>query len=285
MSTILKAGFSDIRRHRVTALITCFVGALILFTLLAFFFFEHNIRVTTKKLSNKNTIAVFPNSESSASELLEPVKAALPADARISIVDSEKMKKLLKERFPGQNILDSGDVLPEFLEVKISMADAEKAQASISKINGVEDVVWNSSWFKSIKGITSVIKYSLLWAALIFSCAGALIVFYISKISATNRKREIEVLRLCGASPFYIKLPYFASAFLTCTAGIILGFFIYYLFYILLQNTLLQFLSTWMYNISLTHVTVVHALFSVLITYAVVFLAVLVSFLKYPDEV
>jgi len=141
----------------------------------------------------------------------------LPEVDSVIYVSSQEAFNILKYSLKGQDAILNGlsdNALSASLEVKlkkehISISDVESFLQKIKNIDGIMDIQYGQQWlerflilFDIIKIIGSVLGFLLfLFTLFIISNTMKLLVY--------NRREEIEIMKLVGATNSFIKLPFF----------------------------------------------------------------------------
>lgn len=151
-----------------------------------------------------------------------------------------------------QEILDSlrelgtNPLNPSLIVRADELSDYEKIIASLGTLSK-HTIIDNRDFddhqylLKALKNITSKAKQVGVLVSIIFSLITALVVFNAIRIAIYTHRKEIRVMKLVGASNWFIRSPFLAEAILytlTGVAGIIL---IFYPFIHLLQPYLADF--------------------------------------------
>jgi cell division transport system permease protein len=108
-------------------------------------------------------------------------------------------------------------LLDEYL---VKVKDTEKigeTAESIKKLKSVNTVKYGEGMVEELVKVFDVVKKITLVVVVGLVLVTAFLISNTIKITINNRKRQIEIMRLVGASNSYIKLPFFFE-------GIILGF-------------------------------------------------------------
>ncbi len=79
---------------------------------------------------------------------------------------------------------------------------------------------------QNLQNISSFIKQIIFWMVLVFILGGTLIVVNAIQITTYSRRQEIHIMRLVGATPNFIRLPFVFEAVLYAIFAIIISFFI-----------------------------------------------------------
>lgn len=130
-------------------------------------------------------------------------------------VSKDQALKIYKELNKNEPLLlemVTKEALPASLEVFTTKPEYLKDIAALSKKEpGVEDVSYQQDIIDSLIRVTNTIK----WSAIAFLSAQFLIVFFVIFATITfkimSRKDEIEILRLQGASRYFVIKPYLAE--------------------------------------------------------------------------
>ena len=142
----------------------------------------------------------------------------------------------------------SSNPLPASYEVvfkgaKAGETDPQKIKQDLEKEAGVGEIHYSQDWIKRFEGLMRIIRLSgIIVVGLL--CLGVLfIVTNTIKLTIYSRKDEIEILRLVGASEWFVKIPFLLEGVIQ---GILAGAFsILILFsgYLLLSAKKMHFLN------------------------------------------
>lgn len=126
--------------------------------------------------------------------------------------DSEGLGTILSEYDENTNPL-----LDEYL---VKVKDTEKIGTTakqIKDLSGVSQVKYGEGMVEELVKIFNTVKKIMVVIVIGLVIVTAFLISNTIKITINNRKRQIEIMRLVGASNSYIKMPFFFE-------GIILGF-------------------------------------------------------------
>jgi cell division transport system permease protein len=112
-----------------------------------------------------------------------------------------------------------GDI-PDSFEVKLKnpTADFSVVAGTVQGRPGVDDIVDDRSILNNFYKLLDGARNAVVIIAIILIIAAALLVANTIRLSAFNRRRETSIMRLVGASNFYIQLPFLVE-------GVIAGLF------------------------------------------------------------
>jgi cell division protein FtsX len=282
MKNIVSEAVSDIKRHHLASSIVFITSVILVFWGLLTTLGLTNIEAINRNLSAKNRIILFAAENIDLSSLLPEIKKLLP-EKQVKYYSREDSAGSLNKKISSP-LIGSPDVVPDYIEVIADYDELESVGAKLKTISGISDVVMNSSWYTSIRGVLQVLRNSVLLVALIISFMGITIVYYTSKVSASIRFRELQIMLLCGATPFRISLPYYVSSALLSLFGCIAGYAVYLLFFEVFNAVLIKYSSSWVYAFRLEHISMLHYLYVVVTVVSITCLGVFLSFLRLPKE-
>jgi cell division transport system permease protein len=113
----------------------------------------------------------------------------------------------------GAELADlSPDVFPASIEVGlvpgVSVAAIEKLSARIGALEGVSDVESYRGWFERLASLLTAGRlFAAVVAVLVGFCVFAVVGNTI-RLSVARRRREIEVMKLCGATNSFVRVPF-----------------------------------------------------------------------------
>jgi cell division transport system permease protein len=111
--------------------------------------------------------------------------------------------------------------------------------ATGSKLGEVDGVTWASSVTKRVLTIGKVISLVFLIAVILLVIASTLLIANTIRLSIFSRRREIEVMKLVGASNWFVRGPFMLEGLLTGLAGAVLAVVLLFLGKTLVLPTIL----------------------------------------------
>jgi cell division transport system permease protein len=145
----------------------------------------------------------------------------------MQFISKEQALKILREALIGQDGLIEGlqgNPLPSSLEIKLKsqFRNLEGVEALVEKIKTlalVDDIEYGHKWlqrFSAIFGLLKIIGFTLgclLFLATLFIISNTI------KLIIYNRRDEIEIMKLVGATNRFIQLPFFIEAIMQGLIG------------------------------------------------------------------
>ena len=133
-----------------------------------------------------------------------------PETKTVVYVSPQDALNRMREKYPDlvQNLVDNP--LPPAFEVTPN--DADQVSALANRINplppGVDKVDYAEKKTERILAVTNVIKYIFLLGSLILMVASTILIANTIRLSIFSRRREVEVMKLVGASNWFVRGPF-----------------------------------------------------------------------------
>jgi cell division transport system permease protein len=135
----------------------------------------------------------------------------------------QKMKhdfpKLFEGGLPSNPLPDSYTVVP----VKASQTPLIGKEVRQSGWSGVDKVSWGSATAKRVLTIAKVISLVFLVAVILLVIASTLLIANTIRLSIFARRREIEVMKLVGATNWFIRGPFMLEGLVCGFVGALLA--------------------------------------------------------------
>ena len=112
----------------------------------------------------------------------------------------------------------------------------EKMKGKLEKLDGVEDVQYSKEWLKKFEGFLDIVRLiGFIIGGLLCLCV-VFIVTNTIKLTLYSRKDEIEILKLVGATDWFVKSPFLLEGMIQGTIGGILAVLMLFLGYLILPT-------------------------------------------------
>lgn len=225
----------DIRMHAVAFIslviaFMCLVGSLWLL--------QNLVNVTERWQAPKNIVAYIQHARAIEldvrPELLAKQKEELrklagvhtvrwrSADAAVS--DFQNLEPELWQSMDDADRALLHEVLPGAFELGLAThANSAAIGQSLKTLEGLQSVETFENKLSSARGMIHAVRFGVwVLSALVALCVFALIAGTV-RLSLVHRKREIEVLRLCGATPAFVRKPIVIESMVQTLLACILG--------------------------------------------------------------
>ena len=103
---------------------------------------------------------------------------------------------------------------------------AERLQKRLQAVNGVEIAQLDLAWMKRVYALIELGQRGVMVLAVLFGLAVFLIVGNTIRLAIQNRRQEIEVMKLVGATDAFIRRPFLYSGFWYGVFGAVFAWFL-----------------------------------------------------------
>ena len=155
---------------------------------------------------------------------INDVRRQLEADPRVksvTFVSAEEALKRMQKRFPALTENLPSNPLPASHEVVPKRAeDIDAIAASLRPIPaGVEKVKYGKDTADRILRVARVIEIVFLAAVIVLLIASTLLIANTIRLSIFSRRREIEVMKLVGATNWFVRGPFMLEGLICGLVG------------------------------------------------------------------
>jgi cell division transport system permease protein len=144
----------------------------------------------------------------------------------VKFISKEEALQIMEDRSPELVRDLTYNPLPHAFEVTPKRAqDAEAIAASVraQKFGGIEKVDFGEATTKRIIRVGQVISVIFLGVVVLLLAASALLIANTIRLSIYARRREIEVMKLVGASNWFVRGPFMLEGLFCGLAGSVLA--------------------------------------------------------------
>ena len=146
-----------------------------------------------------------------------------PETKTVVFISKDEALKRMKAKYPDLTENLSSNPLPAAFEVTPRNADQVKAIAD--KLQplpaGVDKVDYAEKKTERILAVTNVIKYIFLLGSVILMIASTILIANTIRLSIFSRRREVEVMKLVGASNWFVRGPFMLEGMICGLIGAI----------------------------------------------------------------
>jgi cell division transport system permease protein len=150
--------------------------------------------------------------------------ASLPQVKNVVYISQAEALRQFKAEF-AQNPSLANDTpaadIPDSFELKLknTQADVSAIAATVNGMPGVDQIVDDSSILNKFYKLVDGARNAVVVIAIILIIAAILLVANTIRLSAFNRRRETSIMRLVGASNFYVQLPFLVEGMIAGVFG------------------------------------------------------------------
>ncbi len=227
----LKTTWHHIRRSPFQSLIAITVMVLSFFFISLFAIINSGLSSVLTYFETKPEITLFLKDglEKATVENLQKDLSSYPSIKEIKFISKDKALSIYKEQNKNNPLLTemvTASILPASFEVTVSNPKVleEIYQNYSTKTNLIDEIIYQKDIIKSLLDWTNATRKIGIAIILIISLISFLTITTIIGMKITNRKDEVNISRLLGASNFYVKKPFLIEGIIYGIIGSILGF-------------------------------------------------------------
>lgn len=231
----LKFSFQDISRNIWLSIVTITILFLAMFSINTLILTRAISASAVDAIKEKIDLSLYLKSDASESEILA-------LQQKISALERVKEVKYISKQealdFFREKNKDNPEILQALLELGrnplspsliISPQDTNQAPELIEELKALDDKIIESRDFadnklilEKIDNITKKINDIAILVIVIFIITSLLVIYNSIKVAVYTHKREIEIMRLVGASNLFIYAPFLLSSFIYTIIALIL---------------------------------------------------------------
>ena len=251
---LLKRGLSPLRQHPWFTLMVVTSVAVALTLIALFALISHNMKRAVGDWSRDFQIVIYldPPPNVTVASQWQIALGSMAETEEVTYVSSSEALRRFSARLGNDAALISGigdDVLPASFALKLrpEFRQRDAVQLLVSRIaqkTEWRDVHYGSEWIERFDAVRRLMQMSGTVLGLFLFLSAFLIVTTTIRLILLTRKSEIEILRLLGATPLYIGLPFLLEGGVLGLFGGTVALALVYLFYqVGLQQGLLPLLQ------------------------------------------
>jgi cell division transport system permease protein len=224
-----KTAWKNIRRSPYQALAAILIMTLT-FLVISFFTFllVGSSKVITYFESKPQVTAFFKNEAKQADiNTLENQLHATGKVASIKFVSKDEALKIYREQNKNDPLLldlVTADVLPSSFEIStVQIEDMGAISNMLNKSSLVSDVIYQKDVVSTLSAWTSAIRKLGVGLIVLLSLVSIFIMATIISIKISQKKEDIEIMKLIGATNWYIRWPFLTEGILYGIIGAVVG--------------------------------------------------------------
>jgi cell division transport system permease protein len=140
-------------------------------------------------------------------------------------VSKDEALRRMRQKYPDLTENLSSNPLPAAFEV--TPKDADQVKTIADKLQplpaGVDKIDYAEKKTERILAVTNVIKYIFLLGSVILLAASTILIANTIRLSIFSRRREVEVMRLVGASNWFIRGPFMLEGVICGLIGAVIA--------------------------------------------------------------
>ena len=228
----VKTSWKHIRRSPYQALAAIFIMMLTFLTISVFAFIVFGSTAIIKYFESKPQVTAFFKEEAKQQDI-EGLEADLKQTGKVAEVKFISKKEAL-EIYKKQNkddplVLDlvTEDVLPASLEISTyKIDDLAPISDTLKNSQYVSEVVYQKDVISTLSTWTNAVRLTGITLITILSLVSVFIIMTIIGFKVSQKKEEIEIMRLLSATNWYIRWPFILEGIFYGGLGTLFGWII-----------------------------------------------------------
>ncbi|MFA5024900.1 MAG: permease-like cell division protein FtsX [Candidatus Shapirobacteria bacterium] len=256
---ILKLTFHHIRRSPFQSMVAFFTVFTCFFILNSFIFVNRGLSNVLNYFETKPEITIFLKDglDEATVKSVGNTLATYPGIKEIRFISKDKALSLYKEMNKDNPLLTemvTASILPASFEVSTFNPKVLEviAQKFSSQTEIVDEIIYQKDIIQSLLTWTKIIRSSGIALISLFITIAFIVIFTLIGMKITNRKDEIKISRLLGASKFYVKKPFLLEGMIYGLTGSLFGFILSFSVIYYLRDTINFFFQPIIFVPSLT---------------------------------
>jgi cell division transport system permease protein len=165
--------------------------------------------------------------EAATQKQINQLRVTLESDERvkpggITFISKAEALKIMRKRSPELTENLASNPLPaSFDVVPVKGEDTEAIAKSLqgSKLAAIEDIRWGKEVSQRILAIARAMQFMFAIIVLVLLAASTILIANTIRLSIFARRREIEVMKLVGATNWFVRGPFMLEGVLTGLVG------------------------------------------------------------------
>jgi cell division transport system permease protein len=215
----------SLRRNLLMTLAGILTVTISLLLLGGILLFQQWVDHGTEKWSNGVEFEIFmvPNA---TDQQIDAVRAQLQGDKQVrtfTFITKDEALELYREYTrdnPGLSDDVTADVLPS--SYRVAPVDPQLTRSLTAKYNtqpGVDESVTADKAISQLITITNFLRYMFLAIAIVLIASSLFLIVNTIRLATFARRREIEVMKLVGASNWFVRVPFMAEGMVQGVIG------------------------------------------------------------------
>ena len=249
MRRIIVNTYRNIRRSPYQALAAIMVLTLTSLVAYIFILFLISSQTVMQYFETRPQVSAFFKDEVKEASLLE-IKGALekqPYVAKITYVSKAEALKIYQEQNKDDPLLlemVTAEILPASLEVSANtIDDLPKIKSYFDNTAGVDEVIYQQDIIDALKKWSNAIKVTGVGLLTVLGVTSLLIITIIISMKVSSKRAEIATLKLLGATPAFIYLPYIFEGIFYGLVGALTAWVIVYVMLLYATPMLVNFMG------------------------------------------
>ena len=254
-----KRAIKDILEHRFLSIVTIVTISISILIASAFtlFFVNANAIVNSWKKGIRIMVYLKPNTpEIKVTEIKRNILEMKGVKNVRFISNKEALQRLKNQMKRQSSLLDNlkENPLPDAFEIQLvesfqNQEKIEKLAGRLESLQPVDEVEYGQVWLGRFTNILNLFRLTGFAMGSLFLLATVLIVANTIRLVFYSRQKEVEIMRLVGATDGFIKAPFYIEGLIQGALGGIVGLGALFILFMLISSNMGQGLTSSFFTI------------------------------------
>ena len=225
----LTAALSSIRRSPYQALAAILITTVTFSVIFALSYFLSGAQSVLRYYETRPQIIAFFEIEASDADIKKTQEEMESKEyvTDVKITSKEDALKLYSQEYQNSPMLlelVTADILPVSIEVSATdISNLDQVRQDLEKADGIEEVQFQEEVVATLRSWTGSARAVGIASAGILILLSFMVITVIVGMRVSMQKKKISIMRLIGATRWYVKRPFMAEGFIYGTIGAFLG--------------------------------------------------------------
>ncbi len=225
----LNSALTTIRRSPYQAMASVLLLAVTFYVAYTFSFFMLGANKVLQHFETRPQIIAFFELEAEADDVNAFAEQMRQKSyvSEVKVVTKEQALSIYQEENKDDPLLlelVTADILPASIEVSAnSIESLQQVKADLEGLQNVDDVVYQEDIIASLSSWTASMRMIGIAAVILLSSISFLIILILIGIKAVHQKMAISIMRLIGATRWFVRRPFIVEGALYGILGSLLG--------------------------------------------------------------
>ncbi len=221
LSFFFKEAFGSLRRNyfmTIAALVTVFLSIVVLGVVLVFVFTTSSMIGDVEKKVEINVY--FMRNPDPAPDQMTTIQNTIEGwtdqVSKVTFVSKEEALQIMKEKLKDNpNLIESLPKNPFPHKLVVALVDPKQVDAVAARIAGldtsraiIDEVKWEQETAQKLFTLTAQVRNILVGFIVLLGVVSVLLISNTIRLSIFARKREVEIMKLVGATNWFIRWPF-----------------------------------------------------------------------------
>ncbi|MBW7944155.1 FtsX-like permease family protein [Patescibacteria group bacterium] len=210
----VSAALTNIRRSPYQTLAVMLLVSITFFVGYVFSLFLYSTEQILRYFETRPQITAFFNIDSDpvVIEQLQRTMESKSYVSNVTVISKERALEIYQEdnkKDPLLLELVTADILPASIEVSGKDAtDLPRIKEDLEGASGIDEVVYQQDVIEQLQSWTKSIRYIGIGSVVVLGLTSLLLIIIVTGLKVVSKRRTIQIMRIIGASSWYVKAPF-----------------------------------------------------------------------------